>query len=433
MSPILVGILGIVLLLVGMALGVWIGFAIGIAGIVGLIIIQGVNGALMVAEASPFTFITNYSFTVMPMFILMGNVIAETGIGADLYYAAHKWLGRIAGGLAIATVFASAMFAAIVGSSTAGVIVFSKVAYPEMKRYAYNEALTAGAIVASATMSIMIPPSISFIIYGVLTENSVGKLFIAGIIPGAIQAICYVALIYIRCRINPNLGPRGPSTTLKEKFSALKNVWMMLALFLLVMGCIYTGICTPTEAGAIGAFGAIVISFAARRLNLKRLSNALLESGIMLGMMLFLMMATAIFMKFMAVSSIPMWLANSVTGLGISRFWVLIIIILIYLICGTALPAMLIIILTIPIIYPLILALGYDPIWFGVLMTMMTEIGDISPPEGMICFLYSGMTNTPIITVFRGLLPFVALDFLRVAILIAFPQTALFLPSMMLR
>lgn len=431
MRPELIGLLGIVLLLLLMAFRMWIGLCLALVGFLGLILIQGWDRTLLIVSTAPYTFIAKESFTVLPMFMLMGNIIAETGIGTDLYKAGHAWVGQLRGGLAMATTVASAMFAAIVGSTTAGVIVFGKVAYPEMKKFNYRDTLSAGTIVASATMGILIPPSIGFILYGILTEQSVGKLFMAGIIPGIIQMFVYMGVIYVLCRINPAAGPAGPKTSFKEKIYSLKNVWMMMALFLLVMGTIYTGVCTPTEAGAIGAFGAVVITFATKRLNLKRMRSALLETGILVGMMLLLMMSTSIFSKFMSVSELPFWLGDAVSGLHLPKAVVMIIITLMYVIAGTALPGMLVIILTVPIIFPLALALGYDPIWFGVLMVILVEIGDISPPEGMAVFLMSGITGVPVVTIFKGLLPFLVGDVVRIVFIIAFPQIALLLPSMM--
>jgi C4-dicarboxylate transporter DctM subunit len=431
MNPEFIGLLGILLLLVLMALRMWIGLALAFVGFLGLIFIQGADRAMLVVSTAPYTFIAKESFTVLPMFMLMGNIISETGIGADLYKAAHAWIGQWRGGLAMATTIASAMFAAIVGSATAGVIVFGKVAYPEMKKYKYDDALSSGTIVASATMGILIPPSVGFIIYGILTEQPVGKLFMAGIIPGLIQMFVYMGVIYVICRLNPKKGPAGPKTTLKEKLVSIKYVWMMLALFLLVMGTIYTGVCTPTEAGAIGAFGAIVITFASKRLNLKGMKNALLDTGILVGMMLMLLMATGIFSKFMAVSELPFWMGHTVSDLNMPKAAVMALITVMYIIAGTALPGMLVIILTVPIIYPVAVALGYDPIWFGVLMVILVEIGDISPPEGMVVFLMNGISGVPVTTIFRGLFPFLGGDLIRIILLMAFPQIALWLPSLM--
>lgn len=431
MSPELIGLLGVVLLLVLFVFRMWVGAALIITATIGMIIIMGWDRTLSVLGTAPYVFISKESFTVMPMFILMGNIIAESGIAADLYNAAHKWIGQLRGGLAMATTVAGAMFAAIVGTASAGVLVFGKVAYPEMKKFRYDDALSTGSIVASSTMGILIPPSVGFIIYGVLTEQSVGKLFMAGVIPGLLQMVIYIIVIYILCRINPAKGPAGPKTTLKEKVISIKNVWMMAVLFILVMGTIYTGVCTPTEAGAIGAFGAIVITLATRRLTLKKFGTAMLDSGLLTGMLLFVLMCASTFNKFMAVSELPFWLGNTINGLNMSPVVVMIMIMLMYVIGGTALPGMLLIILTVPIIYPVAITMGFDPIWFGVMMVIMVELGDISPPEGMVVFLMSGLSGVKVTTVFRGLFPFLAGDLVRIVLIFALPQLALWLPSMM--
>jgi len=431
MSPELVGVIGVVLLLVLMAARVWIGLAMAIVGFLGIVYIQGFAQAFMVIGRMPYQFTTNYAFTVMPMFILMGMVASQTGIATDLYYAAHKWVGQVRGGLAMATTAACALFSALVGSTTAGVMVFGKVAIPEMKKYGYDDALSTGTLAASSTMGILIPPSIGFIIYGLLTQQSVGKLFMAGIIPGVIQAAVYILLIYTMCRINPRLGPAGPRTSFKEKIFSLRYIWAMVVLFLLVMGGIYMGIFTPTEAGAVGAFGAIVIAIISRRFTSKGFLSSLLDTGLMTAMIMFILAGASIFMKFMAVSNLPFWLSEVVTGAGLPPLGVLIAITVMLIILGTALPALLTIILTVPILYPVVLALGFDPIWFGVICVVVVEMGEISPPEGMSMFILSSVSGVPIGTIFRGVLPFFASDFARLALLIAFPQIALFLPSLM--
>ena len=431
MSPELVGLLAIIALLVLMALRMWVGLAMAVIGFVGLIFIQGLDRALLVVSTAPFTFIAKESFTVLPMFMLMGSVIGVTGIGTDLYKAAHTWIGHWRGGLAMATTLASAMFAAIVGSATAGVIVFGRVAYPEMKRFKYDDALNTGVICASATMGILIPPSVGFIIYGILTEQSVGKLFMAGVVPGVFQMLTYMLVIFIICRINPLKGPSGPHTTWKQKFFSIRYVWMMVALFLLVMGVIYTGVCTPTEAGAIGAFGACVITIVSRRLNLKGMKDALLDTGLLVGMMLMLLMATGIFQKFMAVSELPFYLGQAITGANVPHVVVMIFIVIVFFIGGMFLPGMLLIVLTVPILFPLSIAMGYDPIWFGVLLVILCEIGDISPPVGMVNFLMAGVAGVPVTVIIRGVIPFLIGDIVRIVAIMALPQLALWLPSLM--
>jgi len=431
MSPEFVGLIGILLLLALMAARMWIALAMGIIGFLGILYIQGLEQALHVAGSAPFVFIYKYSFAVMPMFILMGNVVSETGIATDLYYAAHKWLGQLRGGLAMATTGACGLFAAITGISMSGVIVMSKVALPEMRKYGYDDRLATGTIAAGSTLGILIPPSIGFILYGILTEQPIGKLFMAGIIPGVLEAIFYIVTIFILCRFNPGMGPPGPRTSFKEKIVSLKNIWAMVVLFLLVMGGIYGGIFTPTEAGAVGAFGAIVIAAISRRFTLKGFRRSLLETGLLTVMILLILAGVSIFQKFMAVSQLPFMLGDLVTGLEVPDIVIIMAIVAMYIILGCFLPAIMAIILTIPVIYPVVLAMGFNPIWFGVIMVRMVEIGVITPPMGMDVFVLSGVSGVPLGTIFRGIIPFLVAAFFFVALIIAVPALSLFLPSMM--
>jgi tripartite ATP-independent transporter DctM subunit len=409
----------------------WIALATAVVGFLGIAYVKGLDSAFLSAGRAPYLFIAKYDIAVMPMFVLMGMVVSETNIGSDLYYTVHRWLGHLRGGLAIATAGACALFGAITGSSMSGIMVMSKVALPEMQRYKYDDRLSTGVIAASSTMGVLIPPSIAFIMYGILTEVSIGKLFMAGVIPGILEAIFYMITIYILCHFNPQMGPPGPKTSFKMKIFSLKNTWPMVALFLLVMGGIYGGVFTPTEAGAIGAFGAITIAAVMGRFSRKAFFSSLRESGLMAAMILLMLMGVSIFQKFMAASQLPFWLGDFITGLKAPNIVIMIAIVIMYIIAGCFLPAMLAIILTIPIIYPAILAMGFDPIWYGVIMVRMTEIGAITPPVGMECFVLSGVSGVPLGTIYRGVVPFIIADFCHVALLIAVPSLSLFLPNMM--
>jgi tripartite ATP-independent transporter DctM subunit len=431
MSPEIVGLIGVVLLMVLIAAGMWIGLAMAIVGFLGIVYIRGLDQALMMSGVIPYEQIAFYPIAVLPTFVLMGMVIAETGIGADLYHTAHQWIGQLRGGLAMATTGACAMLAAIVGSGMTGIIVMANVALPEMRRFNYDDRLSTGAIAASSTMGVLIPPSLAFILYGILTEQSVGKLFMAGIIPGVLEAAFYMTTIYLLCRFNPRMGPPGPKTSFKEKIFSLKGTWAMLCLFLLVMGGIYGGIFTPTEAGGVGAFGAIVIAAAGRKLNGRKLVNSLKETALMCGMIMFMIAGVFIFMHFIAVSKLAFALGEFVAGLGVPDIVIIIAIIIMYIILGCFMPEVPMVILTIPIIYPVIVTLGFDPIWFGVIIVRVMEIGSITPPMGINIFVLSGITGTPITTIFRGVIPFVISDCCHVALLVAIPALALFLPGMM--
>jgi tripartite ATP-independent transporter DctM subunit len=431
MSPEFVGLLGVIVMLFLLGTGMWIGLAMGIVGFLGVFSIRGFEQALNMAGSIPYENIAFYTISVMPMFVLMGLVISQTGIGSDLYYSAHKCIGQLRGGLASATVVACAFLSAISGTAWTGIIVFSKTALPEMRKYGYDDGLSTATISCSASMDILIPPSIAFVMYGILTEQSIGKLYIAGILPGVIQALFYMGTIYIVCRMNPERGPAGPKTGLKEKIFSLKNAWATVALFIAVIGGIYLGVFTPTEAGAVGAFGSIVIAAIGRQLTIKRLLDSFKETAVTTGMILLMLVGTFMFMHFMALSRLPFAVSDWVVGLHLPPMVVMIAIILMYLVLGGPLPELPLVMLTIPIIYPLVVAMGFDPIWYGVIIVRMLAIGSISPPVGQNIFLISGLSGVPLSTVYRGVVPFLIADVINVVLLVAFPELSLFLVRMM--
>jgi C4-dicarboxylate transporter, DctM subunit len=432
MNPALIGLIGIIIMLILLCARMWIGAALAIVGFLGLAYIKGPDPAFNAAGQAPFLFIAKYDFSTIPMFIFMGCIIAQTGIGAELYYSMNKWFGHLRGGLAIATNWACAALGAITGSSVSGIVVMAKVALPEMRKYKYDDRLSSGVIASASTLGSLIPPSIAFIIYGILTETSIGKLFIAGIIPGLLQAAFYMIAIYLLCLFRPTMGPAGPKTTFKEKVVSLKKTWAAMALFFLVMGGIYFGLFTATEAGAIGSFGAILIAAFSRQLSLKNLMSSLLDTGIITAMVLTVMMGVALFQKFVAVSEIPFALGGIITGLHVPGIIIIIFIIFLYLILGCFLPAIPALMLTTPILFPVVMALGYNPIWYGVLMVRMIEIGGLTPPLGIDCFVLSGISGIPLGTIFRGIIPFVIADVANVALLVAIPALSTFLPDKMM-
>jgi tripartite ATP-independent transporter DctM subunit len=431
MSPEIIGLIGVVAMLFLLSTGMWVGLAMGMVGFLGVLCIRGIDPALNMAGAIPYENIAFYTLSVMPMFVLMGLVISHAGIGSDLYYSAYKLIGQFRGGLASATVIACAFLSAISGTAWTGIIVFSKTAMPEMRRYGYDDGLSTATISCSASMDILIPPSIAFVMYGILTEQSIGKLYVAGIVPGVIQALFYMGTIYAVCRINPGMGPAGPKTSLKEKIFSLKNAWATVTLFVVIIGGIYLGVFTPTEAGAIGAFGAIVIAAVSRQLSLKRLVDSFMDTAVMTGMILLMLVGTFMFMHFMALSRLPTAVSDWVTGLHVPRMVVMIAVIAMYLVLGGPLPELPLVMLTIPIIYPLVLALGFNPIWYGVIIVRMLAVGSISPPVGQNIFLISGLTGVPLSTVYRGVIPFLIADFVNIALLVAFPMLSLYLVEMM--
>ena len=361
----------------------------------------------------------------------MGIVTANTGIGEDLYRAAHTWVGHLRGGLAIATTSACAALAAICGNSMAGTITMGRVAVPEMKRYKYDESLATACVATGGTLGFLIPPSLGFILYAILTEESVGKLFMAGILPGVLLTALIILVIIIMGRLRPNAMPPGPSTSFREKIRSLRYTWAMLALFLLVIGGIYGGIFTPTEAGAVGAFGAIIISAIGRRLTRQNLLASLFDTVRTAGMIVTIIMGAYIFNRFLCISELPFTLSETVGALPLNRYTIFAIIILLYILLGMFMDIIPAIVLTVPILVPVIIALGFDPIWYGVIMILVMEMGMITPPIGMNVFILAGVTGTPIGTIFRGVWPFVAAELACIIILTCFPQIALFIPGMM--
>ncbi|NLY38889.1 MAG: TRAP transporter large permease [Firmicutes bacterium] len=430
-SPEIIGLAGIVLLLIFLAMRMWIGAATAIVGILGIICIRGLHQASSLMEMVPYQNSLDYSLTAMPMFILMGMIIAVARIGSDMYAAAHKWVGGARGGLASATVLACAGIGAITGASTTGIMVLSKVALPEMEKYKYDDRLSIGSIAAGSSLSALIPPSVPFILYGIMTETSVGSLFIAGIVPGLLGVAVYIATIYTLCLINPRMGPPGPKTSLKEKIVSLRKIWSTLALFVLVIGGIYGGLFTPTEAGAVGTLGAIAIGLFSRQLSFKGFVDSVMETGKMTGSILIMIIGVAVFSSFMTVSKLPMWLGNFIVGVDAPRVVILIFIVILFLVLGTFMPAPAIIMLTMPVLFPVIKALGVDPIWFGVLVVKATEIGSLTPPIGINCILLSGLSGVQLSRAYKSILPFLAADFAIVALLIAFPVLSTYLPSLM--
>ena len=431
MSPELVGIIGVVIMLILIFMRVWVGVAMIVVGFLGFAYLEGWHQAFIIAGTEPYSQIAFYIISCIPLFILMGIVVSVSGIASDLYNAANKWIGNMPGGLAIATMVATGGFAAVCGSSDATAAAMGKVAFPEMKKLGYDSKLAAGCIAAGGSIGILIPPSLGFILYGLLTEQSIGKLFMAGFIPGVLEVVIYSITIFILCRMNPQLGPPGPRTTIRAKVSSLKNTWGMISLFVLVLGGIYMGVFTPTEAGAVGAFGAIALSLIGKRLNRKNFASSMTETAQITAMIVLLITGAFIFLRFLAVSGLPTMLSDFVAGLTLSKYILLTGIIIFYLLLGCFWDIFACILLTLPFIFPVVQALGLDPIWFGVIMVRCMEVGLITPPFGLNIFILSGVINVPVGVVYRGVLPFVLADFFHIALLVAVPALSLWLPSTM--
>ncbi len=430
-----VGILGTILVFLLLFIGMPIAFALMLVGFAGISYLAGVEAALPVAARTVYEVSAYYPYTVIPLFIVMGGFAGSSGMTKDLYSAFDKWFRKLPGGLSIATIGACAGFAAVSGSSVATAATMGTVAFPEMKRFGYHPRLATGSIAAGGTLGFLIPPSIGFIVYGMLTEQSIGKLLVAGILPGLVLALGYIGIVVAMVKINPSLAPASPeSTSWRQKFSSLLSVWEPLAVFLLVMGGIYAGFFTPTEAGAIGATVLFLLSIIKRKLNRRNLVEALLEAVRISVMVLFLVAGANVFSYFLALSTIPMQVANWAAGLAVSRYLIYAIIVVIYLFLGCFLDAISMMVLTMPVIFQVILALNFDAVWFGVIAVLMMEAGLITPPMGLNIFTVAGVAkDTPVETIFRGVAPFLLSIFAIVILITIFPALALFLPNMMMR
>jgi C4-dicarboxylate transporter DctM subunit len=427
-----IGLIGIGVLMVLLLTGVHVGFALILVGFVGFGLIGGFQGAIANMAILPFDRLNDYHFAVLPLFLLMGSFVAYSGIGREAYEMARTWLGHLRGGLAMATVLACALIAATAGTSAVGAILMGQVAYPEMKRLGYSNRLAAGCIASGGTMGILIPPSMGFVLIGILTELSIGKLFIAGIIPGILEAVFYILTIFLLCRFNPKLAPSAITTTWKEKTSSIKLTWPVFLLFVLIMGGIYGGVFTPTEAGGIGALGALIIGMAKRQLGLSGIWESLMECARMVAMIVIMLVGAYMFNAFLAITQIPTTISEFITELGVSPIFILIAVIVFYIICGMFFDVLAVLILTIPIIYPLMDSLGFNLIWYSVLMVRIIEIGMITPPFGINLFILTGVINEPLGVLYRGIIPFVIADFCHVALLIAIPGLSTWLPSIMM-
>lgn len=432
MTPMTIGLVCIAGLVVLLFSGMPLGFVMGLIGFVGFAFISDLESALHLLATVPYSTFADYGFSALPLFMLMGIMCSVAGISADLYRAAYYLLGRVSGGLAMATVAACAAFGAICGSTTATAVTMGVVALPEMKKYNYDAGLATGCIAAGGTLAFMIPPSLGFIIYGIVTGESIGKLFIAGIIPGILQALLLIGTIYILCKRNPQLGPRGPVRTRKEKAKSLVGVWPMLVLFGVIMGGLYLGWFSPTEGGGIGAFGAFLFALVTRRLTWSKFTEAIYQTAKVSSMCFIIVVGAMIFSYLLAVSRVPTELSAAVVDAGLNKYIVMGMIMLLYLFLGCIMDTISMILLTAPIFYPLVITLGFDPIWFGVVVILMAEIGLITPPVGINVFVISGVArDVPLYTIFRGVWPFIITGIVLAIILVAFPEIAMFLPNMM--
>lgn len=432
MDPTTVGLFGLLVLVVLLFSRMPVGFVMALIGLVGFVVIVTPEAGIRLLAQDFYATFGSYNLTVVPLFIFMGQLAFHAGISSRLYDTAYKFLGHLPGGLAIATIGACAGFAAICGSTSAGAATMGTVALPEMKRYKYDMKLATGAIAAAGSLGMLIPPSVLFIIYGIMTEQSIGKLFAAGILPGILLSALFIAAIYIQVRSNPQLGPAGPKTTLQEKMKSLSGVIEMLIIFAMVMGGMFVGLFTPTEAGAVGACITLILAVLRKQISWKKFLLAGKDSVETSCMVMVIIAGATLLGHFLAVTRLPFYLAEWVAALPLPAWAIMSVIIFIYLIGGCFMDGLGLVLLTIPIFFPIIIKLGFDPIWFGVIIVLIGEMGVITPPVGINVYVVKGIApEVPLQDIFKGIFPFLAALIICNIFLILFPQIALFLPGLM--
>ncbi|WP_298725404.1 TRAP transporter large permease [uncultured Ferrovibrio sp.] len=427
-----VAIGGFVVLFVMMLLRVPVGVAMGIVGVGGFALLAAFNPALNLLAQSPIRVATDYDLAVIPMFILMGCFATAAGMSRELFRACEAWLGHRRGGLAMATVAACAGFAAINGSSVATAATMTNVALPEMRRFGYHPGLSTGVIAAGGTLGIMIPPSVVFALYGILTEQDIGKLFISGILPGLLAIVLYIITVQILGILRPEIMPRGPKSSWSERLVSLRDVWATVLLFAGIVGGMYGGVFTATEAAGCGAIGALIIGILRGRLDWPKIRDSLIEAVRTSAAIFTIVVGAFLFGYFLVITQTPQKVSDFLTGLPVGPYGVLVLILIMYLILGALMDELAIILVTVPIIYPVMLQLGFDPIWFGVIIVMVTTLGMVMPPIGINVFVINSIArDVSLWEIYKGVMPFIIADLIRLTLLVAFPAIALFLPSHM--
>lgn len=432
MDLIAFGIAGIILLLALLVIGVPIAFAMAFAGVVGLWIVEGAGPTLAHAALIPWEHGRDFIFVTVPLFVLMGQLFYHAGLASDLYEGLRKWVGRIPGGMAIASVLACGGFGAVTGSSIATVATMGTIVMPEMRRYDYDSRLATGALAASGTLGILIPPSLIFIFYGVMTETSIGALFIAGIVPGVITALMFSTIIFVRCVLNPELGPKGPKVSWLERVASIGRLGPVAGLFVLIVGGIYAGIFTPTEAAGVGCAGVLVTALLQRKLSLKAIAAALRSTTLISAMIFAIIVGGYVLARFLAVTGLTEALVGLIIAAELGRIGFLLLLVLLYFVLGAMLDVFGMLVLTIPFVLPVVVQLGIDPIWFGVFVVIMAELALVTPPIGANVFIMRRVApEVPMEDIFRGVFPFVIGELVILGLLILFPDLALWLVGRM--
>lgn len=433
MSEVTVGILGLVVVLILFLTGIELGFAMAIIGFLGFSYIVSFEAGLNLLAKDFFDVFASYGFTVIPLFVLMGQIAFNAGIAKRLYDASYKFIGHIPGGLAMATVAGATAFKAICGSSPATAATFASVAVPEMDRYNYDKKLSTGIVATVGTLGILIPPSVTLIVFGIITEQSIGKLFLAGIIPGLIIAFFFVVIIYFWCKINPNLGPKGERSTWKARIASLPEVIWVVVIFLLIIFGLMKGFFTPTEAGSVGTFAVLLLTVLKRDMNFKGYLKSVAESLRTACMVLMLIAGSTVLGHFLAVTKIPMIAADWIIELPLHKYTIMVLIAIIYLLGGSFIDDLAFMVLATPIFYPVIIKMGFDPIWFGMIIGITVMIGVVIPPVAINVFVVKNITKVPFGVIYAGVFPFLISLVVGGALLFLFPQLATYLPSVLMR
>jgi C4-dicarboxylate transporter, DctM subunit len=431
MNPMTIGVIGIVLLILITFSRMSIGMVMGLVGVAGFAYMRGLDPALGLLRTVPYTTFADETLSVIPLFLLMGAFAFQSGMSENMYRTVYVWLGRFRGGLAMATIAGCSLFAAISGSGIATAATMGKVSMPEMEKYNYHPRLSTGCLAAGGTIGILIPPSVILLLYGILTEQSIGKLFVAGFIPGIIQTIFYFFVIAGLTRLNPELGPRGERFNFREKMIALKGIGEVVTLFVLVIGGLYLGVFTPTEAAGVGAFGAFLCMVFRRRLTWDSFKTSLFQTCSTTGMLFLIILGAMLLNYFLSVTRLPFELANLVTELNINRYYIFAIVVVMMMFLGAIMDELAIMLLTVPVLFPVMMQLGFDPIWFGVMITKLMGLGMILPPVGINVYVIAGVTGAPMGTIYRGVMPFVIADTIQIVIMTVFPQIITFLPNLL--
>ncbi len=436
MDPTLIGVIGILIMLALFMTRMPVAYVMALVGFIGFSFMISWKGGLNLLSRNIYEAFSSYGLTTIPLFILMGQLAFNSGISRRLYDTAYKFFGSTRGGLAMATVSACTAFGAVCGSSPATAATMATVGLPEMKRYNYADELSCGSVASGGGLGMIMPPSVVLIVYGVLTEQSIGALFVAGVLPALLMTALFIIAIYCLCRIAPEQGPPGEKFSWKARFKSLSQTIDTLAVFILVMGGLFVGLFTPTEAAAVGSFGVLAVSLLRRNLTWNSFVKALYETLRTSCMVMFLIAGAVVFGKFLAVTRIPFNIASWIGGLDLPPFLVLAAVVAIYFVGGCLMDALALVMLTIPIFYPVVLDLGYDPIWFGVIIVLITQIGVITPPVGINVYVVFGVAQNviggvPLESVFKGIVPFLIAIVVGIIIMTIFPQIILYLPDLM--